>query len=92
MALSHVSTLSHMLPYFPILIKSLLHLMTFRHLDFTHTKYDFRNLKFYGFNTSFSLHPPFRFPFEKKILPSNFEKILWSNKFFKVYACRKYFQ
>jgi hypothetical protein len=28
---------------------------------------------------------------KKKILPSNFEKILWSNNFFKVPPCRNYF-
>jgi hypothetical protein len=28
---------------------------------------------------------------KKKILPSNFEKILWNNKFVKVPPCRNYF-
>jgi hypothetical protein len=28
---------------------------------------------------------------KKNILPSNFEKILWSNKFLKVPPCRNYF-
>jgi hypothetical protein len=31
------------------------------------------------------------FHLEKDILPSNFEKILWRNKFFKVPTCRNYF-
>jgi hypothetical protein len=31
------------------------------------------------------------FQLKKKILPSNFEKILWSNKFLKVPPCRNYF-
>jgi hypothetical protein len=33
----------------------------------------------------------FDFQLKKKILPSNFEKILWSNKFLKVPLCRNYF-
>jgi hypothetical protein len=41
--------------------------------------------------TSFSLHLPFRFPLEEKILPLNFEKTLWSNKFLKVSPCKHYF-
>jgi hypothetical protein len=28
---------------------------------------------------------------KKNILPSNFEKILWSNKFLKVPPCKNYF-
>jgi hypothetical protein len=32
------------------------------------------------------------FHLKKSILPSNFEKILWSNKFLKVPPCRNYFQ
>jgi hypothetical protein len=28
---------------------------------------------------------------KKKILPSNFEKVLWSNKFLKIPPCRNYF-
>jgi hypothetical protein len=31
------------------------------------------------------------FHLKKKILPSNFEKFLWSNKFLKVPPCRNYF-
>jgi hypothetical protein len=31
------------------------------------------------------------FHLKKKILPSNFEKILWSNKFLKVPPCKNYF-
>jgi hypothetical protein len=41
-ALSHVLPLSHLLPYFPILMLSLLHLVIFRHPYFTHTKSYFR--------------------------------------------------
>jgi hypothetical protein len=39
-----------------------------KHPYLTHTKSDFRNLKCYGFSTSFSLHVPFRFPLEEKHL------------------------
>jgi hypothetical protein len=31
------------------------------------------------------------FHLKKKILPSNFEKILWSDKFLKVHRYRNYF-
>jgi hypothetical protein len=53
-----------MLPCFPILMQSSLHLDIFKHPYLTHTKSNFRNLKCYGFSTSFSLHVPFRFPLE----------------------------
>jgi hypothetical protein len=39
-----------------------------KHPYLNHTKPDFRNLKCYGFNTSFSSHLPFRFPLEEKHL------------------------
>jgi hypothetical protein len=71
--------LSHVLPCFPILILSLLHLMIFR--------YPYLILEFFGAmdSTLHFLHI-YRLSFylKKKILPSNFEKILWNNKFFKV--------
>jgi hypothetical protein len=70
--------LSHVLPCFPILMLSSLHLVIFRHPYLTHTKSDFRDFCFYEFSTSYSSHLLFRFPFEEKILPSIFEKILWS--------------
>jgi hypothetical protein len=81
-ALSHVSLLSHVLPCFPILIQSSLHLVIFKHPYLTHTKSDSRNLKCCEFSTSFSSHLRFRFPLEGKNLA--FEKILWSNRFLKV--------
>jgi hypothetical protein len=63
-----------------------------KHPYLTHMKSDSRNLKCYEFSTSFSSHLPFRFPLAlKNILPSKFEKILWSNKFLKVPPCRNYF-
>jgi hypothetical protein len=67
-ALSHVSPLSHVLPCFPILIQSLLHLVIFKHPYLTHTKSDSRNLKCYELSTSYSSHLPFRFPLEEKHL------------------------
>jgi hypothetical protein len=82
--------LSHMLPCFPIIILSLLNLMIFRHLYFTHVKSDFRIFKCHEFNTLFSSHLLFGFHLKKKILPSNFEKIIWSNKFPKVPPYRIY--
>jgi hypothetical protein len=67
-ALSPSSPLSHVLPCFPILILSSTYLVIFKHPYLTHTTSDFRNLKCYGFSTSFSSHPPFRFPLEEKNL------------------------
>jgi hypothetical protein len=67
-ALFHVLPLSHLLPSFPVMMLSSLHLVIFRHLYLIHMKSDFRNFYCYEFNTSFSLHLPFRF--KKKILPS----------------------
>jgi hypothetical protein len=87
-ALSHVSPLSHVMPCFPILIQSSLHLVIFKHPYLTHTKSDFRNLNCYEFSTSYSSHLPFRFPLKGKNLAF---KILWSNKFLKVTPCRNYF-
>jgi hypothetical protein len=90
-ALSHVSPLSHVLPCFPILMLSSLHLVIFRYPYLIHTKSDFRIFLCYEFNTSFSSHLPISFSLEKKILSSNFEKILWSNNFLKVPPCRNCF-
>jgi hypothetical protein len=65
-ALSHLLPLSHVLPYFPILMQSSPHLMIFKHPYPTHTKFDSRNLKCYEFSTSYSSHLPFRFPLKEK--------------------------
>jgi hypothetical protein len=70
-AFSHVSPLSHVLPCFPTLMLSSLHLVIFRHPYLTHTKSDFRNLKCYEFSTSISSHLPFRFPLEEKDIAFN---------------------
>jgi hypothetical protein len=65
-ALSHVSPLSFVLPYFPILMLSSLHPVLFRHPYFIHMKSDMRNFLCYAFSTSFSSHLLFRFPLEEK--------------------------
>jgi hypothetical protein len=67
-AFSHVSPLSHVLPYFPILILSSLHLVIFKHPYLTHTKSDFRIFLCYGLSTSFSSHLLFRIPLEERQL------------------------
>jgi hypothetical protein len=67
--------LSHVLPWFPTLSLSSLHLLIFKHPYLTHMKSDFRNFWWYEFNTSFSSHPPFRFPLEEKNLTFN----LWED-------------
>ena len=64
----------HVLPYFCILIQSSLHLLIFKHPYLTHTRSNFRNLKCYGINTSFSLHLLFTFSFEEKILPKTLKR------------------
>jgi hypothetical protein len=68
---------SHVLPCFPIRILLLLHLLIFRHPYLTHMKFDFRiflvlwiqHFIFFTYIISIST-------WRKKILPSNFEKIL----------------
>jgi hypothetical protein len=65
--------------------------MIFKHPYLTHTKSSFRNFWYYEFNTSFLHIYRLDFHLKKKTLPSNFEKILWSNKFLKVPPCRNYF-
>jgi hypothetical protein len=62
----HYPMCCHMLPCFPILMQSSLHLVIFKHPYLTHTESDFRNFKCYEFNTSFSSYLPFRFPLEGK--------------------------
>jgi hypothetical protein len=91
-AFSHVSPLSHVLPSFPMLILSSIHLVIFRHQYLTHTK----NLILENFSainsTLHFLHIYcLDFYLKKKFLPSIFEKILWSNKFLKVPSCRNDF-
>jgi hypothetical protein len=90
-ALSHVSPLSHVLPCFPILMHSSLHLVIFKHPYLTHMKSDFRN--FSAMNLALHILHIYHLDFhlKKNILPSNFEKILWRNKFLKVPPCRNYF-
>jgi hypothetical protein len=61
-ALSHMSPLSHVLPCFPILIQSSLHLVIFKHPYLTHTKSNSRNLKCYKLSASYSSHLLFRYP------------------------------
>src|SRR5450759_446709 len=78
-------------PAFPVLMQSSPPLVNFEHPYLTHMNSDSRNLKCYEFSTSFSSHLPFRFPLLKKMLPSDFEKILRSNKFLKVPPSRNYF-
>jgi hypothetical protein len=55
-----------MLPCFPILMQSSLHLLFFKHPYLTHTEFDFKIFKCYEFSTSSSSHLPFRFPLEGK--------------------------
>jgi hypothetical protein len=81
--LFHKSPLSHVLPYILTLKLSSLHQVIFRHPYLTHMKSDFRNLECHGFSMSFPPHLLFEFHLKKKMLPSNSEKILWSNKFLK---------
>jgi hypothetical protein len=91
-ALSPLSPLSHVLPCFLILMLSSLYLVIFKHPYSTHMKSDLEI--FSAMNSKFHIlyinHLDFYW--KKKILPSNFEKILWSNnKFLKVPPCRNYF-
>jgi hypothetical protein len=80
--------LSHVLPCFPILIQSSVHLVIFKHPYLTHMKSDFSAM-----NSILHFLHIYRLDFhlKNKILPSNFEKILWCNKFLKVPPCRNYF-
>jgi hypothetical protein len=80
--------LFHALPCFPILILSSLHLMIFKYPYFTHMKSNFRIFSAMD-STLYFLHI-YRLDsqLKKNILPSNFEKILWSSKFLKVLPCR----
>jgi hypothetical protein len=90
-ALSYVSPLSHVLPYFPILILSSLLLVIFRHPYFTHMKSDLKKISATNLALHFLHFYLLNFHMKKNILPSNFEKILWSNKFLKVPPCRNDF-
>jgi hypothetical protein len=78
-ALSHVWPLSHVLPYFSTLIPSSPHLVIFRHPYLPHTK---SNLEFFSAIDS-AIHflhiCRLDFHLKEQILPSNFEKIIWSN-------------
>jgi hypothetical protein len=79
-ALSPELPLFHVLPCFPTLKLSSLHPLIFGHPYFTYMKFDFQC---YEFSMSFPSHLLFGFPLEENFLPSNFEEILWSNKFLK---------
>jgi hypothetical protein len=80
-----------MLPCFPTLKLSSLHLVIFRHPYFTHIIIWSPIPEFFNAmnSTRYFLHVYYLdFYFKKIFLPSNFEKILWSNKFLKVPPCR----
>jgi hypothetical protein len=66
--------------------------MIFRHPYLNRMKSDLRN---HISATNSALHflhiHHLDFYLKKKILPSNFEKIIWNNKFLKVPPCRNYF-
>jgi hypothetical protein len=62
-------------------MQSSLHLVIFKHPYLTHTKSDFRNFSAMNSALHFLHIYHLDFHLKKKILPSNFEKILWSNKF-----------
>jgi hypothetical protein len=87
-ALSPLSPLSHVLPCFPILILSSLHLVIFRHPYLTRILEIFNTM-----NSALHLLHIYRFDFhlKKKNLHSNCEKILQSNKFLKVLPSRNDF-
>jgi hypothetical protein len=63
----------------------------FKHPYLTHTKSDFRNFSAMNSTLHFLHIYHLDFHLKKNILPLNFEKILWSNKFLKVPPCRNYF-
>ena len=89
--LFHVLPLSHVLPCFPTLKLSSLHLVIFRHPYLTHLKYDSK--KNYAMNSTLHFSHIYYLDFylKKNFLPSNFEKILWSTKFLKVPPCKTFF-
>jgi hypothetical protein len=70
-ALSHVLPVSHVLPCFPILILSSLHLVILKLPYLIHTKSDYRNFCSYELNTLFSLHLLFGLVHEEKNLAFN---------------------
>jgi hypothetical protein len=79
------------LPYFSNLMQSSLHLVI---LDTHISSIQSPILEiFSAMNSALHFLHIYRSDFylKKKILPSNFEKILWSNKFLKVPLCRNYF-
>jgi hypothetical protein len=76
--------------YLEIVFASL-HLVFFRQPCLTHVKFDFGFFYCYEFNTSFSSHPPFGFSLEKIFLPSNYEKVVWCNKFLMIPFCNYFY-
>jgi hypothetical protein len=75
-ALSHVSPLSHVLPCFPILILSSLHLVIFKLPYLIHMKSDLDVFSAMNSELHFLHIYHLDFHLKKKILPSHFEKIL----------------
>ena len=81
--------LSHILPCFPNLSLCSLHLVSFRHPYIALMKSDFGifPVLWIHFLHIYSLV----FYLKKISLPSKFEKILWNNKFLKIFTCRVMF-
>jgi hypothetical protein len=69
------------------MILSSLHLVIFRYTYLTHMKSDFRIFSAMNSTLHFLYIYHLDFLLKKKILPSIFEKILWSIKFLKVPSC-----
>ena len=88
--LSNVA-LSHVLPYFPILMLSLLHLVIFRHSYLTQMKSDSGNFQCHELVLHFSYIHRLDFSLKEIFLLSNSKKIMGSNKFCKVFPCRDLF-
>jgi hypothetical protein len=80
-ALSHVLPSSHVMPCFPILILSSLHLVIFKHPYLTHMNLWSLILEIFSdMNSALQFLHIYHsdFHLKKNPLPSNFEKILWS--------------
>ena len=87
-ALSHVSSLSHVLPYFPTLKQPSLCLVTLEiHISFIWSLNVEIFIAMNSINHSLYIYH-LDFLLAKILLLSNSERILWSNKFFKVSPCR----
>ena len=73
-AFSHVSTLSHVLPCFPILIQSSLHLVIFRHPYLTHIRSNLEILSAMDSIPHFLYIYCLDFHLKKKILPKTLRR------------------